>query len=564
MENIQNAIVQNSIDANLFRKTERWTRYATGDDLDKELRQFNRRETDDEFEQRTNLTHHIAQSVINKAKNGFVKAYRSVGVESKITGKDEQNLSDVISEIEKDKSLRNILEDEFLTLNLTDPNAYILVNVEEFDHKTQKPPIKLQVLPSDSIRLSEYYRGELINLVFAEGTTYLEGEDVKEANRFIWINAKEIVQFEPISDNTVNKENHKELKEDSLYFYDDYHLYRIDRFENTLGEIPAMRVGYIKHLKDDYYVSIIDSAMPYFEKLLARNSENDLNIALNSFTKKYSYEQRCTATGCHNGKDVNGQNDCKACDGTGFAKMAHTSSMDIVLVPYPKNNENLIDLSKLSHIEKTDVETLNFQREEIERLKEECYETIFNSDVFSKVQVTQTATETNSKKDHVNDTLYQFMNGFARLYQFGVRIVAKYYGLSDYEVDFTFPNDFKIETLEEMIANHKQAIDNNAPSFVVNKLACDIAERSFGNKSIEMLKYKFEQELNPFSGESLESIKYKTSTNLVNKLDAFIYANLSSIINQLEKEDDEYYQWDRQRVIDYIQPMMGEFDTSAA
>ena len=309
---------------------------------------------------------------------------------------------------------------------MTNPESYLLMEVErEFDNNTERPELIITEIPSENVLNYKYNHGKLVSLTFRSPVTFLVDDKEVVGFEFIQIDEENIIVLTPIDEKTVSDTSAFEnLTEESEFFYNK-NLFRVTFSENTLGYVPAKKPGYIPSIKTRGTTTdaIIDVSLPYYEKLLTRNSESDLNQQLHAYAQKAGYLPRCTEKGCLNGDTANGGS-CDVCKGTGYTIPVHTSSQDFIALPMPKAGEDTIDISQVFQYIKTDIDILEYQDNKIDSLEEKIFECIFNNDIFSKVRVTETATETNSKKDNVNDTLYAFFKGFAQTWVFFVRTLA--------------------------------------------------------------------------------------------------------------------------------------------
>lgn len=526
----------------VVEQAERWTRQVTGIGLNEELKRFNRRESESEYEQRVNLTVHISKSISNKIANGFKKPYRASGIKEVVKGQKELEVKSLIREFSNEGSLTDKLEESYLRLNLTDPNAFLLMDVYPFNGANEKPITKIVEIPSKDVLDYISLRGEVVSLSFVRGIEYLQKDKLVEGVEYININTESVVKLTQVDTNEVkNKDFYKDFDLEKEYYYDGSKFYSVTISVNNLGYVPAMRAGYIKSIttKGETFDSIIDVSMPYYLKLLDSNSEFDLSNRLHAFPQKSGYYPKCTYKGCVSGQDANGDN-CQSCNGQGYVIPVHSSAQDFIGLPMPNNSEDMIDISKLFTYLQVDTKTMEYQRDQIQLLEEKILDCIFNNDIYSKVTVEKTATETNSKKDNVNDTLYSFALGFSHLWKFFVQCLADFNGYGeDLSIQYIFPNDFKLETLGELIDSYKAATESNAPSFVVNEISLDIARKMFADNPIELEKFKVSQQVNPFSGQSAESIK--TKMLYADEKDKYLYSNLTRILKQIELDDPEYY-----------------------
>lgn len=535
----------------------------TGDQIELLLKRFVRREDDTLFKQRKELTQAITPSVSATIMNPFYKVGRSNNIIKKWIYKNAENpeevtknIGDAVLKYNGERSLDSYLETRFVELSFTDPNAFIIT---EFDapvlgsqnqllERVQPRPFECS---SENAINFHYKNNDLKWLLVRLPIKYKVADKYKDGHSYTLYLENLAIKFTQVEEGKVNikeggfAEVNTVVTDGSLVNATYYNagkgkLFIVETFEHKAGVVPAIRVGYKRDLKTDgrTCVNPMHEAMPYFLKSIKTVSEFDLTMALHAFPQKFQYVGRCTDKECDDGLCPDGTK-CSFCGGTGY--QIHASTQDAVVMRLPKKDEDLRDLTKLVHYVYPPIELLQFQKEFITELEIKARKAVFNSEVFSKTEVTQTATESRISMESVYDTLYPFAEKYSSVYRLIVTLIASLRDVKNLEVIHKFPKDFKFKTLDELLLELKIANESNAPSYVRSEISMDIAEQQFIDKPEELSRIKVKQKFYPFSDKSKEEILYLLSNNKTTKFNEVLYAHFDQIFNEIELEQEDFY-----------------------
>lgn len=541
--------------AELYRKL------ITGDKINTLLKQFVKREDSALFAQRELLTHAITPSVSSSLMTPFHKVGRVNSIVKKISFKDSKENDVKLKHVEEalvkyngDKSLHRYLEERLVDLNFTDPNSYIIT---EFDAVPVGPSGQMtaKVSPrpfecSSAQAINMFYKNNILQwLIVKLDITYKQSDGKEIAGHSYTIYLEDdAIKFTQI-DSTDSKQsvgNYSKYQIEGGSFITHYRasereLFLVEEFNYKTGRVPAIRVGYKLDLTTDgaTCVNPMHDALPYFMKSIKTVSEFDLTMALHAFPQKFQYVNKCSGQpkiGCDSGKTPEGGN-CGACHGSGFA--IQTSAQDAIVMRIPKDPKDMIDMGQLVHYEYPPIDLLKFQDEFIKGLKNEARQAVFNSEIFSKTQVANTAFEVKISLDSVYDTLFPFAEQFSKVYKYNVEIIAQLVDVNDVVVDHKFPKDFKFKGLTELLADLAIANTSNAPGYVRQEISADIAEQQFIDKPEELKKIRAKQRFFPFPDKTPTEIIYIISNNKTTQYSDVLWANFESIFQDLESEANE-------------------------
>lgn len=546
-----------------------YIKFFTGEGIDTLLRQVVPREDPKWFAQRKLLTQAITVSILAPIKLPFQKVCRTRPSIQQIeweegTDRKIAEVNELINQFRGEYTLRQFLEFTQVNFNMFDPNAWIVVDFEPFDPRTEKALPYPLIIPSAGALDFQYKNNRLQYLI-----VYVNGKTVgyfgENSIVFTKIDRKAVSSI-PVKPDAVQQVG------EQFYYRDKQAVYLVEIFTPKASQPPAWRVGYIPDTltMGSTFVGIFDSALPLLHKTLKINSEFDLATALVAHPKVISYQSPCTADGCQNGTLPDGST-CTACEGSGIAKVG-TSVQDAITIRLPRNTEDLIDLDKLLVYKSPPIELLKFQSDYIESLKFEIQATVFNADVFQRAEVTQTATERVQERDNLDDTLYPFAQRFAYLYRELIRQVAEFRDLANgLTVQYEFPAQFNFKTISQLLAELTAAKESGASSITISYLQEQINDSLLYDQPEELRRQRIKNRMAPFTGYSADDIalivtRYPRSDKVI----AWAYAE--AIWDELEADNADLWQLSferirqlfREKVAEYIQQIASERPAAAA
>lgn len=530
---------------------------VTGEDMSLLLKKFSRREDDTQFNQRTELTQAITPAVAASIMTPFYKVGRANNIIKEIHFESTENAEAKLKDVTDgelfyygDKSLHRYLETRLVDLNFTDPNSFIVTEFDipeigaqgEFLEKVAPRPFEV----SSKEAINYFYKNNILQwlIIKLESTYETSKGEIKVGESYTIYFQDIAIKFTQIelTASTIAEGRliEFETEQGNVQYYraDKERFFIVESFEYNAGFVPATRVGYKLDLRTNgaTYVSPMHDAMAYFMKSIKTVSEFDLTMALHAFPQKFQYVNRCLGTnnnGCNNGQTNEGTI-CTKCNGSGVA--IHASAADAVVMRIPKDKEDLMNLEQLVHYEYPPIDLLNFQGEFIFQLKNEARQAVFNSEIFTKSDVTKTATELTLSMEAVYDTLFPFAENFSKIYKDILYIIAKFRDVSDVIIEHRFPKDFKFKTTADLLNELKVANESGAAGYVRSELSMDIAEQQFIDKPLELKRIEVKQQYYPFPDKSPTEVAFIISSDLTTMYNKILYANFDNIFFELEKD----------------------------
>ena len=106
----------------------------------------------------------------------------------------------------------------------------------------------------------------------------------------------------------------------------------------------------------------------------------------------------------------------------------------------------MIDLQQLVHYVYPPVDLVKFMDEYVDKLSKRAMQFVYNSEIYSRQEVAETATGRNIDMQAVYDTLYPLVKAMAKDWEFMVGTISD---VTEIPVtySFTFSKDFKLKSV---------------------------------------------------------------------------------------------------------------------
>jgi len=507
----------------------------TGDGIEEMLHKIETRVTDEEFKQIKKIYKSIIPSTLNSTKLPFQKAARKQPLVRKIdyegdSDKKKLELEEFIQAYWGDKSLEEFLEYAYIDYNYIDPNAFLVTEFDNFDNKAEKAKPYPFIASSEEAVMFEYKNEILQYLVVKLPIKYLDGNMIKDGVKYTMYLGQDTIVF------TQSAKGLERVGEK---------LFDVSFYQPKNEKVPAVRFGYIRdeQTKGRTFVSVFHCVIGLLEKTLKIDSELDLSTAMVAFPQRYRYVTQCKNPGCNKGYLADGSL-CSVCQGTGVQPF-HKGTQDIVSLALPRNPDEMVDLEKLAHDHSPDIDLLQFDADYLEKLEKKVQAKMFNADLYTRSEVTTTATEKILETDNLNDTLYPFARNYSSTWEFVVYDIATFTDLEQGLVlQHKFPNDFKFKTLSDLMTELQIAKSASASTSTIAAIEDDINEILYSDRPEALKEMRIKNQINPFRGYSEANIRFIISQGSVPKYQKTLWENLESIFQDLEVENQEPWLYD--------------------
>ena len=552
--NLVKDIIQNAYRHKSYNRTvelaKEYKACITGDGIDDYLQRVKIREDEETFALRKDITVNITETLTSLVIDPQYKLPRSNSIERRLFYKDDDvEKLKAFTEIknkfyEGNRSVEDYMSSSWIELNNLDPNTFIVLDWLTNTNKQRIQPYPVEY-PSDQVYHFNKKNGVLEWICLhreeegADPEMYLlYGKEFtvvftkKRELDYKWKNNKaDIIYYQefPVED----FHSPVAVMKNSDDYYDIYILK-----PHNLGYVPGLFAGYVTDLRTRRtYVSPIHKGQPILKKIIKLNSEFDITLSKHAFQQKIQYGSPCP--NCHgNGKTLAGLV-CKECQGTGNnPKEKHESGMDTLVIPRPRDANDLFDLSKLIHYVPADVRIPKFQYDTLQNEMRRHKEAVYNSNVFSTKEFTETAYSKNVDLQNVYDALWPMAQAYARAFNFIIGAIAKITDLDKNLIhNLSFRKDFKMKSLSDLYQDLSTVGTSNADEFVKKDIENDIAQIMYEDDERALKKYYTMRHFFPFNGKTKDEIKQIiTSPRLCTERVKVLYANYSYIFDELELE----------------------------
>ena len=518
---------------------------ANEESVESLLRQFNRRETHEEFEQRKKITKLLTGAVINRIEVPFAKASRTDGITTTFSTGDKisDNEPSYTASFIGDKTVFDFITEDLRTTRRNDPNAFIAVEFDAFDANKEKAKAYPVIYKSEKVYDFKYVREKLDYLVVekAKGSflVYFDGGNM----------SLEIVENEDYngalnSDKPVDYSIVKDVISQGVTMRINSSTVMVKEYSHkNENKIMAHRIGYLpdEATEGRTCVTHYHSALNRLERMLIANSESDITRALHVFPQKIMVTEKCRGfknpdggnIGCNNGYESGTSNVCRNCGGSGLAPV-NKSAQDVIYVSVDRSQQ-YPDLSKIMVYVRPDLETAKYLEDWIEKTSGECLKDVFAGNAFSTPAAQQTATYVQVNYESVYDAVTPYCKKTSRLFEFITSSRAWIENDKDVTVTHTYPIDLELESISELVEQYKNS--SSAPIEVRKRLRDKIIRRSMNNEPVGMKKAIIKMIHEPFSCMTDTERSEIMASGLVPKRKRVLWANYEDIMNQLFEDD---------------------------
>ena len=533
---------------------ETYEAFSTGKDLDERLEKFASRESEDAFRERKKITIEICSSIVANLTHIFYRVPRSNGVKTKwtISAQDKQLAFLELLDNFGFNGFTHYMEQKLKDNIELDPNKWVVVEFLPTDGSILAQPYPYEV-DSEQAIMFEYRNSELLYLVDKKEIKRFNNDGIeKECYRYTIYTKEGSIVIESLPDDHVYTQM-QDWKGELTQYIDVFNLKNISYQlivpnPYNLSVVPAKRVGYVmdKQTNGETFVNFYDIIVPFLTKMLKTNSEMDITMAKHAHMQKIQYVRKCTNTGCScNDKGIyviyneDKEVKCNICQGKGYMDVT-TGGLEYIYLPMPSTKDEMLDLNNIVNYIALPIDQVKMQNEYIQWLIEMCKKVMYNSDIFSKQQISETATEKNIEMENVYDTLYPYAINYAKFYTFILTTIADITDTEELSIQVSINKDFKLLSKTELITLLQQASTAGANELVLDAINDEIAY-SFYGESTSFDKYKLMQRLLPFQNKSREQQMLILAQ--LDKTDPFYVSFMfgQDVLNKLEYDNADFY-----------------------
>jgi len=507
-----------------------WRGIVSGRDLDGLISSYKLRESDEQKEQRIRLTRPPTRGPANRTLSHFSRLQstdkKGVNISYQKDGPDKAVLSERLSNFSGGRSLENFLFETFTPQISTDPHSYLLVLFDgERDSRgafIEKPFPRPEIVPTEQVwnikhvnDVAEWllrrveHSGLAMDADRAMPSAVPMG-DVQIGQRLTWVEytlyfagyvqtLTQITRANPAGELMAGQEFVEvkgKGKESSMWL--------LSTYPTLQSRVPFIQYGYKRDpINRETFVSVLEPARTDFENLINRASEYALMIALHVFLQKYQYVDKCkfTAPGlgkCQGGRMSASPNEvCPKCKGSGNEIIA--TVQDVVTIKLPDEGEAIVPLQNLIYYPTLPFEIVNHLKAELDEKPDLIEKAMWGVLLGEKMDVATTATEVAKKYDSVYSILSQAAQHWAEMYEHAAYLVAEYAEVNEgLTVDYYFPADYEMETLDELLLALRHAQESGAGSTIEDGIRARILKKQFKDSPDVVTWEQAQQRHKPF------------------------------------------------------------------
>lgn len=538
--------------------------YATGIGIEAKLEHFETNEEKDAFEVRRKLYKSIVKPVYNSVYSTYYKIPTSNAIQRSIRYPDnadaEVRLMDSLNSFTQGESFQTFMDTNYFDIKKVDPNAFIVFEFKNFDNFSATAEVYpfivrsqnaveykrdnkgLQRLCVQSEIMIKAPRKSEKNKKGFKITCYLRGQVFELVEQYDRITSPDTI-FERDGRLFANTEKSKKTFE--LIIYDPYES----------EYVQAVQVGAEQDISTfgETYVSELDCIHPLIDKMIKVDSEFDLVAALLAHPERWQYGEKCENESCYAGKDRVTHATCTTCKGEIYTLPAPSSHVTNV-APFPDIDQQHVSLKDRVAYFHPPVEIIKWQEEFIENQIERLKELFYSSETFTNSQVSQTATKQTLDRENIYDKLYPAAVRKSRIEDQGIRIIAMILGISEgLVVETTVDRDFKLKTLDSYLQDLESLNRSGAGEIMTANIRERIIEMQNDGNPLRIARFKTIDRLIPFSAKSDKEIMMLRTSRHVRSLDLVKYDYAQVIMNDLERENQDLYELNDERILDLIE-----------
>lgn len=335
-------------------------------------------------------------------------------------------------------------------------------------------------------------------------------------------------------------------------------------FENGTQEVPAVRwSAYLSDLDDNELgVPIFERAKGYLYDLLRDKSFFDLTKVLHMRPEKAQYVKTC------NGMDEAGEqmcdggyyggirkedHRCKSCGGSG--KMIATSEQRVITLAWPERSEDVLDLARLTHYFDRPVNTIEFFDKQLAAATRAITLAVFNQQNVDAGALSSPATATQSRieYDKVNDKLAPFAALIEKAFEKAWRVGFNFYRNRAEVAMLSFPSDFKLQSVKELIEELQAAKSAGAPFWVVQAITMDLLSKAYRNAPDMVSLFSAIEKHRPMKSKRPEEAAMLMQMRAPDDPERQLFEQWDNVVNEIEENEPAFFVYDmaQQRRIMY-------------
>lgn len=207
-------------------------------------------------------------------------------------------------------------------------------------------------------------------------------------------------------------------------------------------------------------------------------------------------------------------------------------------IPIPSQTEGVADMRNPIQITTIDRESLDYNVDECERLKDEIVISVVGSGgtVSEKEAINETQVTANFESK--TSVLNALKTNFEQAQKFVEDTVCKLrYGNAFISSSINWGTEFYVFTVTELYAKYKQAKENGASNSELDAIAQQILEVEYRNNPLVLQRMLILKQLEPYPHKTLDEVIQLYDKSLLNVDLVKLKINFTSLIDRFEREN---------------------------
>ncbi len=536
------------------------------------LREFTLMESQEEQEQRQRLTNSVTAAALGPSLSYLDKVIRADGQTEIIEGAPNvrQKLTDHFKRFYQGETLKQYCFEAAKYAATLDPNYWTVFQyntaTEEANGATTITDIyPIEIASKNALDWGFDKAGELSYLTFASSRKVMKGNKEEDAPEYFLYGIGYVlhaIELRPEWQDIEDYSDYEILKGGAIEKRRATIAYAV--FENNTQEVPAVRwSAYLSDLDDNELgVPVYERAKGYICDLMRDKSFFDLTKVLHMRPEKAQYVRTCTGMddageqmcdGGYYGGIRKEAYRCKSCNGSG--KMVATSEQRVVTLAWPERSDEVLDLAKLTHYFDRPVNTIQFFDQQIAAATRAITLAVFNQQNVDAGALSSptTATASRIEYDKVNDKLAPFAGLIEKAFEKAWRVGFNFYQQQAQVALLSFPADFKLQAINELIVDLQAAKGAGAPFWVVQSITMDLLSKAYRNSPDMVALFAAIERHRPMKSKRPEEAVMLLQMRAPDDPERQLFEQWDNVINEIQENEPAFFVYDmnRQRQVMY-------------
>lgn len=536
------------------------------------IRSYSMREDEEQLRQRLRLTNSITRSVLGPALAYVEEIIRADGKKEVVEGSEsvKTRIDNHFTNFYRGESLLQYCFEMAKYASKLDPNCWTVFQYKSETNQANFSTSITDIYPIEVLSkdVMDYYHNETGLLEYLAFT-----------NERPVLNTKEDLEYLPqyyfyaigyMIHAIETKPGYREVEDYSSYesYSNDKKTFLVRTFDNRTQEVPAIRwSAYLSDVHDNEIgAPIYQDAVPLLKSIIRDVSFFDVHKVLHLRAEKFQYVKRCddqdeeSGAMCEAGYYGGIREDrwrCKSCGGTG--KIIPSSEQNVITLAWPDRQDEVFNLSSLTHYAERPINLIEFYRSEIDRLSMAVMLAVYSQQSVNAANLASvaTATQASIEYDKVNNKLAPLAAIIEKGYELAWRIAFNYYNSQAEAVMFAFPQDFKLQSVDALMDQYKKAIEAQMPYKVLEAIRGDIVKKLYRN-SPEIVRMSEALEMHrPMKSKSLQEAALILQQRDASDPERQLYEQWDNVTQEMELLDIPFY------LLSYQEQRLRMYETAA-